>query len=68
MWLVSKGGATLRYPHPGGPDERRRRFEEVYTANCGTGLDGTAHFHLGQILGWEALLDSGIVQHPGQLP
>jgi RNA polymerase sigma factor (sigma-70 family) len=37
MWLVSKG-ATLRYPHPGGPDgsdERRRRFEEVYAANCG---------------------------------
>jgi RNA polymerase sigma factor (sigma-70 family) len=25
----------LRYPHPGGPDERRRRFEEVYAANCG---------------------------------
>jgi len=34
----------LRYPHPGGPDgadgpngpdARRRRFEEVYAANCG---------------------------------
>ena len=34
MWRVSKG-ATLRYPHDGGPDERRRRFEEVYAANCG---------------------------------
>jgi RNA polymerase sigma factor (sigma-70 family) len=34
MWQVSKG-VTLRYPHPGGPDERRRRFEEVYAANCG---------------------------------
>jgi RNA polymerase sigma factor (sigma-70 family) len=34
MWQVSKG-ATLRYPHPGAPDERRRRFEEVYAANCG---------------------------------
>ncbi len=34
MWLVSKG-ATLRYPQPGGPDERRRRFEQVYAANVG---------------------------------
>lgn len=115
MWQVSKG-ATLRYPHPGAPDERRRRFEEVYAANCGpilgyvlrrtdnpddaadvgylreqivinpktyaymgyidiavrahssTGLDGTAHFRKGQILGWQALLGSGIVQRPGQLP
>jgi RNA polymerase sigma factor (sigma-70 family) len=25
----------LRYPHDGGPDERRQRFEEVYAANCG---------------------------------
>ncbi len=25
----------MRYPHPGDPDERRRRFEEVYAANCG---------------------------------
>jgi RNA polymerase sigma factor (sigma-70 family) len=34
MWWVSKG-ATLRYPQPGGPDERPRRFEEIYAANCG---------------------------------
>ena len=34
MWRVSKG-ATLRYPQPGGPDERRHRFEEMYAANCG---------------------------------
>jgi RNA polymerase sigma factor (sigma-70 family) len=34
MWRVSKG-ATLRYPQPGGPDERRHRFEELYAANCG---------------------------------
>ena len=33
MRPVSKG-ATLRYPRQGGPDERRRRFEEVYAANC----------------------------------
>jgi len=25
----------LRYPQPGGPDERRHRFEEMYAANCG---------------------------------
>ena len=37
-------------------------------AHSSTGLDGTAHFHKGQILGWEALLGSGIVRHPGQLP
>src|ERR1700691_5963213 len=34
MLRVSKG-ATLRYPQPGGPDERRHRFEELYAANCG---------------------------------
>lgn len=28
-------GATLRYPHDGGTDERRQRFEEVYAANRG---------------------------------
>ncbi len=28
-------GATLRHPQCGGPDERRRRFEEVYAANRG---------------------------------
>jgi hypothetical protein len=37
-------------------------------AHSSTGLDGTAHFRVGQILGWEALLGSGIVRHPGQLP
>jgi hypothetical protein len=37
-------------------------------AHSSTGLDGTAHFRKGQILGWEAVLGSGIVQHPGQLP
>ena len=25
----------MRYPQPGGPDERRHRFEELYAANCG---------------------------------
>jgi RNA polymerase sigma factor (sigma-70 family) len=34
MWRVSKG-ATLRYPQPGGPDERRHRFEDLYAANSG---------------------------------
>jgi RNA polymerase sigma factor (sigma-70 family) len=33
MWQVSRG-AALRYPHPGGQDERQRRFEDVYAANC----------------------------------
>ncbi len=37
-------------------------------AHSSTGLDGTTHFRKGQILGWAALLSSGIVQHPGQLP
>jgi hypothetical protein len=37
-------------------------------AHSSTGLDGTAHFHKGQILGWQALLASGIVQQPGQVP
>jgi RNA polymerase sigma factor (sigma-70 family) len=34
MWQVSKG-ATLRYPPAADPDERRRRFEAIYTVNCG---------------------------------
>jgi|ERR1022692_1853954 RNA polymerase sigma-70 factor (ECF subfamily) len=34
MWQVSKG-ATLRYPQAADPDERRRRFEAIYTVNCG---------------------------------
>lgn len=37
-------------------------------SHTSAGLDGTAHFHKGQILGWQALLQSGIVSHPGQLP
>jgi hypothetical protein len=37
-------------------------------AHTSRGLDGTAHFRRGQVLGWEALLGSGIVQRPGQLP
>lgn len=35
-------------------------------AHTSTGLDGTAHFHRGQILGWQALLASAVVAHPGQ--
>lgn len=27
--------ATLADPHPTSPDQQRRRFEDVYTANCG---------------------------------
>jgi RNA polymerase sigma factor (sigma-70 family) len=27
--------ATLAYPHPASLDEQRRRFEDVYSANCG---------------------------------
>lgn len=27
--------ATLDHPHSASPDERRRRFESVYSANCG---------------------------------
>lgn len=30
--------------------------------------DGTSHIKAGQVLGWEALLNSAIVQQPGQLP
>jgi hypothetical protein len=37
-------------------------------AHASTGLDGTAHFHNGQVLGWQAMLASGIVAKPGQLP
>jgi hypothetical protein len=40
----------------------------VIRAHTSVGLDMTSHFHKGQILGWEARLDSGIVQRPGQLP
>jgi hypothetical protein len=37
-------------------------------AHTSTALDGTAHFHKGQVLGWQAMLASGIVAKPGQLP
>ncbi len=37
-------------------------------AHASAGTDMTAHFHKGQVLGWQALLQSGIVSHPGQLP
>jgi len=40
----------------------------VVRAHTSVGLDGTAHFRRGQILGWEALLRSGIVSRPGQIP
>lgn len=32
------------------------------------GTDGTRYIHRGQVLGWQALLASGIVGRPGQLP
>jgi hypothetical protein len=37
-------------------------------AHTSVGTDMTSHFHKGQVLGWEARLESGIVQRPGQLP
>ena len=37
-------------------------------ARTSVGTDMTAHFHKGQVLGWQALLQSGIVSHPGQYP
>jgi hypothetical protein len=33
-----------------------------------TGTDGTMFIKKGQVLGWEALLGSAVVQRPGQLP
>jgi hypothetical protein len=33
-----------------------------------TGTDGTRHIDKGHVLGWEALLGSAIVKHPGQIP
>lgn len=38
------------------------------TDHTATALDGTRYIKKGQVLGWEALLGSAIVQHPGQLP
>jgi hypothetical protein len=37
-------------------------------AHTSVGTDMTAHFRRGQILGWQARLQSGIVQRAGQLP
>jgi len=37
-------------------------------AHTDVGTDGTEHIKKGQILGWSALLDYGIVNNPGQLP
>ena len=33
-----------------------------------TATDGTRFIKKGQVLGWEALLGSAVVQRPGQLP
>jgi hypothetical protein len=38
------------------------------TDHADTGTDGTRYIKKGHVLGWEALLGSAIVQHPGQLP
>lgn len=37
-------------------------------AHTSVGLDMTSHFHKGQVLGWEARLQAGIVRRAGQLP
>jgi hypothetical protein len=37
-------------------------------AHTSVALDGTARIRKGQVLGWQALLGSGIVQRPGQVP
>ena len=37
-------------------------------AHTSTGLDGTEHFRNGQVLGWQAMLASGIVAKAGQIP
>jgi hypothetical protein len=37
-------------------------------AHTSTGLDGTLHVHKGQVLGWSALVRSGIVNRAGQYP
>lgn len=37
-------------------------------AHVSIALDGTVHVKKGQVLGWWALLRSGIVRHAGQLP
>ena len=37
-------------------------------AHTSVATDGTRYIKKGQVLGWEALLASAIVQHPGQIP
>jgi len=38
------------------------------TAHKSVATDGTRYIRKGQVLGWDALLELAIVQHPGQLP
>ena len=37
-------------------------------AHKSVATDGTRYIKKGQVLGWQALLESGIVHHPGQIP
>jgi hypothetical protein len=37
-------------------------------AHTSVATDGTRYITKGQVLGWQALLESAIVRHPGQLP
>ncbi len=37
-------------------------------AHVDVATDGTRHLRKGQVLGWQALLESAVVRHPGQLP
>jgi hypothetical protein len=37
-------------------------------AHTSVATDGTRYIKKGQVLGWEALLASAIVRHPGQIP
>jgi hypothetical protein len=47
----------------------RQGYQDVaIKAHISVGTDMTSHVHRGQILGWEALLAAGVVQHAGQLP
>jgi len=44
-------------------------YEDVAIKNhTDVATDGTRYIHNGQVLGWQALLASGIVDRPGQLP
>jgi hypothetical protein len=38
------------------------------TTHKDVATDGTRYIRKGQVLGWQALLESAIVRHPGQLP